>query len=174
MSLGLHDYTRGVALLRTGRPAQAREAAGALRQRVEGPLPEGTPPDEYVHGTLAILNARLQGELLADLDGDIDAAQRSFARAIELEDAHRWNEPPMLAAGSRLALGRMLLRAGRSSEAEAAFRADLEKQPGSGWALRGLHHALVAQGRTGEAQGVQERLQRAWLAADFKAGMAQR
>ena len=65
-----------------------------------------------------------------------------------------------------LALGDLLLRARRYSEAEAAFRADLALQPGSGWALRGLQVAIAAQNRGAEAQQVQAEWARAWQDAD--------
>jgi tetratricopeptide (TPR) repeat protein len=165
LELGIHDYARGVALLRIGRPASARAAAASLTPRVQAPLAEGARADDYVRGSLAILDARLQGELLAE-DGDTEGAARSLQRAIELEDAHRWNEPPLLAAGSRLALGDMWLRARRWSEAEAAFRADLARQPGSGWALRGLHRALAGQARAADAARARSELEHAWAAAD--------
>jgi uncharacterized protein HemY len=72
----------------------------------------------------------------------------------------------LLAGGSQIALGDLLLRARRYSEAEAAFRADLALQPGSGWALRGLQVAIAAQNRGAEAQQVQAQLARAWQEAD--------
>ena len=72
----------------------------------------------------------------------------------------------MLAAGARLALGELQLRAGRAAAAEATFRADLAAQPGSGWALSGLSRALAAQGRADHSRALQEPLTQAWPVAD--------
>ena len=87
-------------------------------------------------------------------------------RAASQEAALDAIEPPILGAASQLALGDLLLRARRWSEAEAAYRADLASQPGNGWALRGLQRALVAQAKAVEAQQVERELARAWASAD--------
>jgi len=86
--------------------------------------------------------------------------------AVAAEDALEDREPPLLAAMARQAQGQMLLAAGRAAESEVVFRADLADQPGSGWALRGLHAALLRQGKTDEARRVQAQWRRAWPTAD--------
>jgi Flp pilus assembly protein TadD len=66
----------------------------------------------------------------------------------------------------RHTLGALLLRAGRSAEAEAAYREDLARNPDNGWALSGLAESLRQQGRTGEAEGAEARFQRTLARAD--------
>ena len=76
------------------------------------------------------------------------------------------NEPPLLAAGDRLVLAEMQLRAGRAALAEQTFRDDLAAQPDSGWALDGLARALKAQGKSSNAQALQPKLDHSWALAD--------
>ena len=76
------------------------------------------------------------------------------------------NEPPMQAAGARVALGDLQLRAGQPLQAEQTFRADLALMPHNGWALNGLALALRAQGKPIEAQALQPQLDQAWAQAD--------
>ena len=162
---GIRAYARGMALARAGKPAAAREAAAALKRILEAPLPAGQTRDEFQATLLPVLSAQLQGEIEA-ATGDTDAARATLQRAAELEDALESREPPILGAGSRIALGDALLRAGRWADAEAAFRSDLKAQPGNGWALRGLLNAVERQSRSSDAAGVRSQYERAWVGAD--------
>lgn len=165
MATGVREYARGVALARTAQPAAARDAAAELKRIVDAPVSAGQKRDEFQATALAVLSAQLQGEIEA-ARGDTEAARTALQRAAELEDALEANEPPILGAGSRLLLGDALLRAGRWADAEAAFSSDLKLQPGSGWALRGLLHALERQSRSTEAASVRSQYERAWVRAD--------
>ena len=108
--------------------------------------------------------ARLCAEI-AIAEGRADEALKAQAAAVTAPRRADDNQPPILAAGARLALGDLQLRAGRASEAEKTFREDLVAQPGSGWALAGLTRALRAQGRAADAQALQPQLAQAWVAA---------
>ena len=66
----------------------------------------------------------------------------------------------------RDALGQALLDAGRPAEAEAVFREQLSRAPGSGWTLHGLAESLRAQQRASEASEVSARFDEAWRRAD--------
>jgi tetratricopeptide (TPR) repeat protein len=159
----LDGHARALALLHTGQ----REAARALQSEIAQLKPPQGKEDgaELLRSMHGILLSRLSAEL-AQADGRTEAAIAAAQAAVAAEDAFEAREPPMLAAMSRQAQGQLLLSAGRALEAEVAFRADLAEQPGSGWALRGLHAALQRQGKSAEAAGVLEQLQRAWRAAD--------
>ena len=77
-------------------------------------------------------------------------------------------EPPLLAAGTRLALGDMQPQAKAWTAAEQTFRADLKQHPHSGWALRGLAQALKGQGKGDTADAATQRaaLDKSWAVAD--------
>jgi tetratricopeptide (TPR) repeat protein len=68
----------------------------------------------------------------------------------------------------RQSLGAALLKAGRNAEAEAVYREDLKRFPENGWSLFGLAAALRAQGKSGDAEAVDQRFAKAWSAADVK------
>ena len=163
MARSLDGHARALALLHTGQLAAARSLQAEIAQLTP---PQGkNDGSELLRSMHSIVLSRLTAEL-AQRDGSTDAAVAAAQAAVAAEDAFEAREPPMLAAMARQAQGQLLLRAGRTAEAEAAFRADLADQPGSGWALRGLHAALQRQGKTAEAAAVLDRLQRSWPAAD--------
>jgi len=158
---------RGLALLRTGRVREAEAEAAALDDAIASTTLDG----EKVFGAdsardvLAVLRARLEAEL-AVTRGAPDAAARALEQAIEREDALEANEPPLLAAGSRLALGDAWMKAGRWGDAERSYRADLAEHPNSGWAWRGLASSLEAQGRRDASATAREELAKSWRTAD--------
>jgi tetratricopeptide (TPR) repeat protein len=161
------EYARGMALVRTGRVAESTVMVAALDERVRVARAAAKPDDDYAKmlvEMLVTLSSQLKAEV-AFARGDVDAALVAWREAIRAEEA-LGGEPPLLAGGSQVGLGDMLLRAHRYPEAEAAFRTELATQPGSGWALRGLQVAVAAQNRSVEAKQVQADLARAWQEAD--------
>jgi len=58
------------------------------------------------------------------------------------------------------------LMAGQPMEAEAVYRADLNKNPRNGWALLGLAQSLRAQHKSDEADEIDEAFKAAWVSAD--------
>jgi tetratricopeptide (TPR) repeat protein len=167
IAAAIFDYAGGVALLRTGQLDEARGRAAALQAALDAPALQGKTlfGDDPARTVLDILASRLQAEI-AIAERQPDAAQRALARAIELEGALDSREPPLLGAFTGLALGDVMLRAQRWSDAEQAYRAALATQPGNGWALTGLQQALARQGRAGEADRVAGDADRAWAFAD--------
>ncbi len=149
IALVLGQQARGVALVRTGRLEEARQAYAQVVP-VADRLVKENAGDEYVdkvvRGLAQVAKARLGAEI-ALAEGRSDAAFELQAQAVENGKFVDRSEPPMLAAGSRLALGDMQLKAARWTQAEASFRADLAEHPTSGWALRGLLQSLQAQGK---------------------------
>ena len=163
MARSLDGHARALALMHTGQLAAARSLHSEIARLTP---PQGNNDgSELLRAMHGIVLARLNAEL-AQRDGRTDAAITAAQAAVAAEDALEAREPPMLAAMARQAQGQLLLGADRAAEAEAAFRADLADQPGSGWALRGLHAALLRQGKAAEAADVLQSLQRNWRAAD--------
>jgi tetratricopeptide (TPR) repeat protein len=109
----------------------------------------------------------VSGELAAK-EGREDEAVRLLAEAVRMQDAQRYNEPPTWHYPARHSLGAVLLGAGRAKEAEAVYRADLERNRENGWALFGLARSLAAQGRTDDAAAIEARFRRAWARADVE------
>ena len=161
---------RGVALARSGHAASAAEALARVEPASTTLLAAHTSSnfgDRMLRSVVGVARARLRAEV-ALAEGRGDAAIAEQAQAIALAKDVDEAEPPMLAAGTRLALGDMQLRARRWVEAEQSFRTDLSEHPKSGWALRGLARALRAQDRTAEADALGVQLGHDWGAADAR------
>lgn len=86
--------------------------------------------------------------------------------AVQREDRLNYDEPSNWFHPARHHLGAALLAAGRPADAEAVFRADLERNPANGWALFSLQQALAAQKK--DAGAVKADLEKAWSRADVK------
>ncbi len=163
---GIWHYVRGLALLRTGDSAGSARELAALRELAENPRNAemhffgGTAQDN-----LRIAAAHLEGEQ-AEAAGNTAKAISALTRAVTLQDALAYTEPPPWYVPQRHALGASLLAAGRGQEAEAVYRKDLEYNPRNGWSLFGLHQALALQGRETEASLVQAGFRNAWQRAD--------
>ena len=157
-----------VALVRSARLAEAQAAlvradAGAATITKTHRKPKGF--DRMLREMATTATERLRAEIAA-AQGRHGEALLLQAKAVKAARRADSNEPPMLGAGARVALGELQLRAGRAADAEKTFREDLVAQPGSGWALSGLSRSLTAQGRAAEAQPLTAQLAQAWSAAD--------
>jgi tetratricopeptide (TPR) repeat protein len=162
----IHLWSRGVALARLGRVDEAAAELARLEQaRARVPEEIELLGNNRAVTVLTIAARALTGEVAA-ARGDLDAAVASLREAVAIEDTLAYGEPPDWPIPARHALGAALLDAGRAAEAEAAYRADLARNPENGWALSGLSESLRRQGRALEAEAVEARLQRAFARAD--------
>jgi tetratricopeptide (TPR) repeat protein len=162
-------WSRGVAQVRQGELDAAAAELSALTTLAGDPgLAKVTIFDLYdTTGLVAIAREHLAGEL-AFARGEREAALVHLQKAISLEDALRYDEPPPWPLPTRQVFGAMLLEMDRPAEAEAVYRADLEIYPENGWSLRGLSRALAAQKKSAEAAEAEARFQRAWTKGDFE------
>jgi tetratricopeptide (TPR) repeat protein len=165
----LDQMARGIALARTGRIDEARAAQARLEPAAEQLLKKFSGQDgveKIIRSLVSTAQLQLRAEIaLAARDSGEALAQQ--ARAVDASvQADAKTEPPMLASAPRQRLGAMQMQAGRYTEAEQTYRADLAAHPGSGWALRGLGIALAAQGKEAEARAAGRDLERSWPLAD--------
>ncbi|MDQ2857545.1 MAG: hypothetical protein M3R53_02695 [Candidatus Eremiobacteraeota bacterium] len=107
---------------------------------------------------LAAAIARARGEGKDEL--------AALERAVALQDAQGYSEPPAFWYPVRESLGGALLRAGRADAAERVFRADLARDPVNPRSLFGLAEALARDGATSEANEVRAQFARAWPEAE--------
>ncbi|HRD54155.1 MAG TPA: hypothetical protein PKY96_16070 [Flavobacteriales bacterium] len=160
-------YAQGMRLVRTGDAKGARTELAALRAGIA----DSTVNQLTIWGinpvvdVLAIAEHLLTGEILA-AEGDLAGGIAELEKAVAAEDGLQYQEPPDWSFPVRHDLGAMLLKAGRAKEAEAVFAQDLIFWPENGFALEGLHDALVAQGKQQEASAVSKRVEAAWAHAD--------
>jgi tetratricopeptide (TPR) repeat protein len=100
--------------------------------------------------------------------GEADDAIWLWEEAVAIEDTLAYNEPADWFYPTRHYLGAALLDVNRARDAEAVFRADLEKHPENGWALLGLARALRAQERRRDAATALRRHRDAFRHADIR------
>jgi hypothetical protein len=165
---GIWHYARGMALLRTGRGAEAEAELAALRKASARPEAEKLMANggSTSTGTLLALAAdQLEGEL-AFAKRDVAGAVEALEAAVERQDGLVYTEPPPWYMPTRQALGAVLLESGRAAEAEVVYREDLRQHPKNGWSLFGLAQSLRAQGKATEAALVENGFAQAWARAD--------
>ena len=161
VSGGLWDFAQGYANLRNGEADFARVYLDRVRR-----IAETTEQRLRFHpggDILGIAAAILDGEIHRDA-GDLDGGIRAFEAAVAQEDALMYDEPEPLPFAARHWLGAALIEAGRFSEAEAVYRAELDDHPHNGWSLYGLKTALDAQGKS--SPEVEDDLAASWARAD--------
>jgi tetratricopeptide (TPR) repeat protein len=164
---GMWHAARGLALAATRRLDDAAREAEALAAAAAATPADATEANNSARALLAIASDLLAGEI-ASKRGETDEAIRRLKEAVRGEDALRYNEPSDWPYPVRHSLGAMLLMAGRVAEAEAVYRADLERNPENGWALFGLATSLRVQKKTDEAERARQRFEAAWKNADIK------
>jgi predicted Zn-dependent protease len=163
---GAWRYGRGLALLATGRRAEAASELAEL-QAVRRSVPaERTLAGFFKMSDMLGLAALVLAGEIAVRDGDPTTAVTHLAEAVGMQDEHWFTEPPPWYFPVRQALGAALLQAGRAAEAEAVYREDLRRNPENGWSVFGLAQSLRAQGKSAEAGAEDARFRRAWTRAD--------
>jgi tetratricopeptide (TPR) repeat protein len=108
-----------------------------------------------------ILDARI-----AMARGSKDQAVSHWQKAVEMQDALRYDEPPDWYYPVRESLGAALLTVGRATDAEQVFREDLKRNPRNPRSLFGLMHSLQAQHKDADAAWVESQFKTAWKNAD--------
>lgn len=165
---GSWHYVRGLAFVATKQLPRAEKELQQLRRIMKN--------HAALSGTLLSRNTtgdilRIAPEVLA---GEIAAARKKYdsaiahlERAVRLEDSLAYTEPAEWHYPPRLALGAILLEAGRPDEAETVYWEDLKRNRDNGWALFGLLQALRAQNKTADAEVIRARFDKAWKQADI-------
>ncbi|HUQ13625.1 MAG TPA: hypothetical protein VM055_05040 [Novosphingobium sp.] len=159
----MNHYARAVARARQGKPAEfARELAAMTGLRdapgVKAMAEQGVPAGEIVDLAAHVARGRM-----AYATRHYGAAAEHYRRAIAIEAALPYNEPPYWYYPVSQSLGAALYRGGRYEEAATAFRAALFQAPNNGWALWGLAQTERKLGHKLEAAAAEAALRRSWL-----------
>jgi hypothetical protein len=156
-------YARAVALgARGDRAGEAREkeAFESARAAVWVDQPWG----QNQAGNVLAMAAET---LAARLAGPREAVAH-WQRAVAMQDALTYDEPPAWYYPLRESLGAALLRAGQATEAEKVFREGVKRSPRNGRMLFGLIESLKAQNKTEAADAVRREFEAAWAKADVQ------
>jgi len=114
-------------------------------------------------GLLQVASAMLD----ARLAGNDQASIPHWERAVALQDALSYDEPPPWFYPIRESLGGALLRSGQAARAEAVFREGLRRGPRNGRLLFGLMKSLQAQRKIDASKLVQREFEAAWKDSDI-------
>lgn len=168
-SAGVWHYARGMAFVGKGQLEGARNELQKLKTIAATPsLDQQRVWDINTTASLLQIASEVLFGKLAQKQGEYERAIEHFRKAVDLQDALIYNEPPDWYYPVRLSLGSALLEANRPAEAESVYREDLRRNPKSGWSLFGLTQSLLGQDKTAEAAQAQEEFEKAWLWADVK------
>ena len=135
-------FIQGLAAARRGSADDVREALAIIRETRAGTEHLAAEADLTYElqalGRSAVLEAQMAA-LLADVEGDMDAAVAHAREAAQREEAMSFMfGPPFVDKPSYELLGEILLAAGRNEEAVDAYRAALARTPGRTMSLEGL------------------------------------
>ena len=162
---GGYLYGRGMAQAATGRVAEARATLAALKALSARVPPDAGAGQNALKDILAVAIPTVDARLARAEHRTADEIALLRA-AVAAEDQLAYDEPWNWFVPTRQVLGEALLRSGAAPEAEAVFKDDLKRNPGNGWALRGLADALTAQGKTAAAAKANAAFRKAWARAD--------
>ncbi len=165
----MRHYARGVSFAATGRVSEARSEQVAFEEAATRVADDATIGINPALPVIDVARQMLIGEI-AYREQRFDDAFAALRRGVELEDALRYDEPSPWMQPVRHALGALLLEQDHVAEAEAVYRADLERHRENGWSLDGLAECLRRRGADDEAAAVQARFEKAWAFADTPLG----
>lgn len=161
-------YARGLAALGKDQLPLARQELQSLQQLSEDSVLQNL----NIWGINSMSDIVTIARLV--LEGEIGAAEKNYdkailkvSQAVAGEDQLNYQEPPDWFFSVRHHLGELYLQAGKYAEAEAVFKKDLERLKKNGWALAGLHQALLLQDKPQAAAAVKAAFAEAWKYADI-------
>jgi tetratricopeptide (TPR) repeat protein len=114
---------------------------------------------------LGTASQELRGETEAR-KGNLDRARKLLEDASKQETELGYSEPPQYSRPPLEVLGEVLVRAGKFSDARAAYQKDLTERPGSGFALHGIALSWEKEGNRAEAAKAYSKFLAAWSHAD--------
>lgn len=160
-------FARGMAYASGGVTAQAESERTAFANSARSIPAEAmfglNPASRVMSIAENVLNARI-----ASAKRDSKAAIEYLRKAVELEDALAYDEPPAWFLPVREMLGGALMKQGDFAAAEQVFRDDLQRNRRNGRSLFGLMESLKAQKKDYAASMVQREFENAWKNADVK------
>jgi tetratricopeptide (TPR) repeat protein len=162
-----------LAMWRYGRAfgcAGKRQLEEALREQTEfeklrKTLDRNMPWDTNKLGDVMDLAS---AALAARLEPSPAMAVPKWERAVALQDALVYDEPPAWYYPIRESLGASILLSGDAAGAETVFREGLRRSPNNGRMLFGLLESLKAQGKSEAIAWVRREFEAAWKGADVQ------
>lgn len=164
VTTALWHFARGLAYAATSRLADGEAELRQLTAAHQAISPEAMYGFNKAATVVAIAASVLRAKISSAKGNQRDAIEL-YRKAIQMEDALAYNEPPDWYLPVRESLGAALLQNGEYAEAERVFREDLTRRPRNGRSLFGLLKCLEAQGKQ-TAAAVRPEYENAWKEAD--------
>lgn len=166
-------YARGTAYVVQGKLDKAEAESAAITRLTENAdfsmLTNNAVP---AYETIDIAQLVLQGRI-AQTRKQYDNAIAKLEKAVGLQDALPYTEPPFWYYPVRQTLGATLLMAGKAEDAERVFMESLMDAPNNGWALFGLMKAQKAKGDKTAAKQSKSLFKKAWAGQRSRLELAQ-
>jgi len=166
---GMWHFARGMAFNGQGKQAEASAELAELKKIAAQPeLEQLKVFDVNALSNLAQIAVNVLAGEIAAKSRNYPASIASLRKAVQLEDALLYSEPPDWPNPPRHNLGAVLLEAGRFKDAETVYREDLRRHRNNGWSLYGLAVSLEKQGRPQDAATTMAGFKQAWSQADIE------
>jgi tetratricopeptide (TPR) repeat protein len=140
-------WSMGLAHAAKGEMEEARAEHAAMQTVLEDYKLQTKRP---VAAELRIASEELEGHIAA-ASGDLSRARKMLDKASRAERVMTYSEPPMYPRPVAEALGQLMLRSGKTRQAESAFRIALEQYPASARSKSGLKETLKRANKPVEA-----------------------
>jgi tetratricopeptide (TPR) repeat protein len=167
MTTAFWHFARGAAFVAKGQFAMAH-AERQILEKARQKTPSDAEFSFYSNKAQAFLDLaeNILDARIAGAKHDNERAIRDWENAVKIEDRLNYGEPSEWFYPVRESLGSALLLNGQAAQAEAVFRADLERYPHNPRSLFGLWKSLEQQKKTSEAERVRREFEAAWKNAD--------
>jgi tetratricopeptide (TPR) repeat protein len=169
MSTCVWHFAQGSAFAAMHQLERARDERSKLEEARKS-VPAG-PAYGMLYNDASVLLDLASNSLdarIADAAGDRTAAIASWRKAVAIQDAMSYDDPPEWYYPVRESLGAALLADGQAAEAEKTFREDLDRNPRNPRSLFGLWQSLLAQKREVDATWVHRQFLEAWQYANVE------
>jgi len=164
----IRHYAEGMAYLGKGEIDKAKQEKDNLKKlSSDESLKEVTVWEiNTVYDLVLIAEKVLAAEIYAS-EGKYDDSIVRLKRAVALEDALNYNEPPDWFFSIRHHLGAVQLKAGHFEDAIATYEEDLKRLPNNGWAFHGIVHAYEKLNNEEKAAYMRQHITETWGHSDF-------
>ncbi|MFD2892733.1 hypothetical protein ACFS5J_11995 [Flavobacterium chuncheonense] len=165
----IEHYARGMAYVGKGEMSKAKAELASLQELAGHESLKSISIWEInsVYDIVQIAEKILNAEILAT-EKKYTESIKLLKRAVAIEDALNYNEPPDWFFSVRHHLGAVQLEAKQYKTAIQTYSEDLKKFPKNGWALHGLQTAYTLLHDDVNLQLTNEQLKTAWKTADIE------
>ncbi len=159
-------YSRALAFAATGKLIDAEKEQSLFQVEATAFSPDAMFGEQNKAKDVLGVAGNVIEARIATANGKKDEAIDHWRKAVEIQDSLNYTEPADWYYPVRESLGAAMLTAGKPTEAEQVFRADLQQNPRNPRSLFGLMESLRLQKRDADAAWVEKQFHAAWKNAE--------